>query len=80
MDKHNFYMGNEFRAYEYLGAHINERGVTFRTYAPNALEVSLIGDFNDWTPEPMLRLGDDGNFFEITLRDARPGMRYKYRI
>ena len=73
-------MGNEFGAYEYLGAHISERGVTFRTYAPNALEVSVIGDFNDWTPEPMRRLGDDGNFFEITLRDARPGMRYKYRI
>ena len=46
MDFYNFYIGKEFQAYEFLGAHVWEKGVTFRTFAPAAHRVSVIGEFN----------------------------------
>lgn len=79
MDILSFYNGNEFQAYEYLGAHLSENGTTFRTYAPNALKVSVIGDFSEWEELPMKKEGD-GRFFALTVPKAKEGMRYKYRI
>ena len=46
MDFYGFYTGKIFDAWEYLGAHIEKDGVTFRTFAPGASRVSLIGEFN----------------------------------
>ena len=46
MDFYGFYMGEEFEAWRYLGAQVSSHGTTFRTFAPNALRISLIGDFN----------------------------------
>ena len=48
MDMYGFYSGKVFDAYKYLGAHVKENQVTFRTLAPNALKIELIGEFNDW--------------------------------
>lgn len=79
MDILSFYKGEEFEAYEYLGAHLSENGTTFRTYAPNASKVSVIGDFSGWEELPMKKT-DDGRFFALTVKEAQEGMRYKYRI
>lgn len=79
MDYYNFYTGQEFEAYTYLGAHIEEPGVVFRTFAPNALKVSVIGDFNHWLETPMEKIYD-GNFWECRIDNAVQGMKYKYRI
>lgn len=46
MDFYAFYTGQEFEAYKYLGAHRQEKGVVFRTFAPNASGISVTGDFN----------------------------------
>ena len=51
----------------------------FRTYAPNAVKVSLIGDFSDWHELPMKPV-NDGKFYEISVPTAREGMKYRYRI
>ena len=48
MDFYGFYTGKIFDAYKYLGAHVEEKGVTFRTFAPSASRITLIGEFNDW--------------------------------
>ena len=79
MDFNNFYNGQEFETYKYLGAFVHMNGVTFRTYAPAASHVTVIGEFNDWQETPMNRCGN-GQFFEATVSNAKPGQMYKYRI
>ena len=75
----DFYNGNSFDIYEYLGAHSTAEGTIFRTYAPNALKVSLVGDFSDWQEIPMNPV-NDGRFYEIFVSEAKSEMRYKFRI
>ena len=85
MDFYGFYTGKIFDAYKYLGAHINrgENGkveeVVFRTFAPSASRISVIGEFNGWMETPMEKV-HDGNFWEMISKEAKPGMMYKYRI
>ena len=79
MDLYGFYTGKVFDAYEYLGAHWEGAGVTFRTFAPAAGRVSLIGEFSAWQEIPMGR-DYDGNFWSCHVDGAGPGMMYKYRI
>ncbi len=79
MDMYAYYMGKSFDIYKYLGAHVEDNGTVFRTYAPAAESVSLIGDFSDWNEIPMNKI-HDGNFYEIEVPNAVEGMMYKYRI
>lgn len=79
MDYYGFYTGKEFQAYEYLGAHLVPEGVVFRTFAPGAVRISLIGEFNGWQETPMNKVYD-GNFWECTVPEAQEGQMYKYRI
>ena len=79
MNLSDFYNGNEFEMYTYLGAHrTHDHHVTFRTYAPNAKHVSLIGSFSDWTEIPMHPIAN-GQFYEASV-PAAEGDLYKYRI
>ena len=79
MDFYGFYTGKIFDAYEFLGAHPDKDGTTFRTFAPAASRITVIGEFNDWQ-EWELNKTYDGNFWECYARGAKPGMMYKYRI
>ena len=79
MDFYGFYTGKIFDAYEFLGAHPDKDGTTFRTFAPAASRITVIGEFNDWQ-EWELNKTYDGNFWECYAKGAKPGMMYKYRI
>ncbi|MFL0250993.1 1,4-alpha-glucan branching protein GlgB [Clostridium neuense] len=79
MNFQDFYAGKVFDAYEYFGAHKENGRFTFRTYAPNARGVAIIGEFNDWKEQPMNREGE-GGVFSISGVDADYGMMYKYCI
>ena len=80
MDFYGFYMGQEFEAYRFLGAQVQGNGsVVFRTFAPNAASISVIGDFNGWQGSDMHKIYD-GNFWELTVPQVEVGARYKFRI
>lgn len=88
MDIYEFYSGRSFDAYRELGAHVKKEvtgkktvvsGVEFVTYAPNALGVNVVGEFNDWN-ETLMERCYDGSFFKVFVPEARPGMMYKYKI
>ena len=44
-----FHQGTNYESYRYLGCHVAVKGgifvYTFRTWAPNAKSVSVVGDF-----------------------------------
>lgn len=80
MDFYGFYTGQEFEAYRFLGAQVQGDGsVVFRTFAPNAASISVIGDFNSWQGSEMHKIYD-GNFWELTAPQVEVGARYKFRI
>lgn len=80
MDFYGFYTGQEFEAYRFLGAQVQGDGsVVFRTFAPNAASISVIGDFNGWQGSDMHKIYD-GNFWELTVPQVEVGARYKFRI
>ena len=78
-----FHQGTNCRAYEFLGCHFDlKTGVAvFRTWAPKAKAVHLVGDFNDWndTATPMMRISD-GGVWETTIDGIAQYERYKYSI
>lgn len=81
MDIYLFHRGEHRAAYKYLGAHPFEGGTVFRTWAPNAKSIRVIGDFNSWNKEVnfMNRLNNEG-LWEIKISDAKKGDLYKFAI
>lgn len=79
MDMYGFYTGKILDAYQFLGCHLTEDGAVFRTFAPEATKISVIGEFNGWSEEPMHKIYD-GNFWECEITGVKEGMKYKYRI
>lgn len=80
-----FAAGINYTIYEKLGAHPmtidGTEGVLFAVWAPNAMRVSVVGDFNNWDgrKHPMRRLGDSG-IFELFIPAVKNGEIYKYEI
>lgn len=79
MDFYGFYTGKNFEAYHYLGAHVTDKDVVFRTFAPSASRISVIGEFSGWQECPMEKV-HDGHFWEFHSADAKPDTMYKFRI
>ena len=76
--------GTHYEGYTTLGAHLTEcegvGGVRFAVWAPNALVVSVVGDFNGWdTRRHPMRLRD-GGIWELFLPDLGEGAVYKYYV
>ena len=76
MDFYGFYTGTEFEAYDYLGAHMEGGEGIFRTFAPGAKHIAVIGDFNQWTDSPMSKIYD-GNFWECRIPGGANPRRQK---
>jgi 1,4-alpha-glucan branching enzyme len=77
--------GTHYRKYDKLGAHEitvgGVRGVFFAVWAPNALRVSVVGDFNQWDGRrhPMRVRGSTG-LWELFIPGLATGTIYKYEI
>jgi 1,4-alpha-glucan branching enzyme len=87
-DIYHFREGTFVRAYQKLGAHIvrgadgTPQATRFAVWAPNAAEVTVIGDFNGWNrqqhrlePRP-----DSSGIWEGLVEGVGPGALYKYHI
>jgi len=85
-DIYLFQAGKHFKLYEKLGAHLVEfegkKGVYFAVWAPNANQVSVIGNFNHWQDgqhKLYPRLEGSG-IWEGFIADIGQGEIYKYKI
>jgi len=73
--------GTHHRSYQKLGAHLLEGGVHFAVWAPNAESVSVIGDFNGWTPgASAMQLRPQAGVWETFIKGLDSGACYKYQI
>ena len=84
-DAHLLAEGTHTQIYEKLGAHLTElngsEGVLFSVWAPNALRVSVVGEFNQWDGRrhPM-RFHADNGLWELFIPGLGEGTLYKYEI
>ena len=84
-DLKRFEAGIHYEIYEKMGAHpttINGvEGVSFSVWAPNAMRVSVVGDFNLWDGRryQMQKLGASG-VYEIFIPGLSAGEIYKYEV
>ncbi|SCP95170.1 1,4-alpha-glucan branching protein GlgB [Anaerobium acetethylicum] len=84
-DTKRFNAGIHYSIYEHLGAHkavINgTEGIYFAVWAPSAMRVSVVGNFNLWDGRvhQMRRLWDSG-VFEIFIPDLNVGEVYKFEL
>ena len=84
-DMEQFAAGIHYTIYEKLGAHPmtldGDEGCLFAVWAPNAVRVSVVGDFNHWDGRihQMRRLEDSG-IFELFIPGAKVGDNYKFEV
>jgi len=84
-DLYLFNEGSHFRLYQKLGAHPltvgNSSGTYFAVWAPNARQVSVIGDFNGWNrASHHLHSRGQSGIWEGFIPDVGKGFLYKYHI
>ena len=84
MDEVMFASGEHDQIYDKLGAHPGHvagyAGTWFAVWAPNAVSVSVVGDFNNWDGRlhPMRRL--ESGIFELFVPEVGDGDIYKYEV
>ena len=84
-DEYLFAQGTNYEIYKKMGAHPcnmdGKDGVYFSVYAPNAKEVYVVGDFNDWKEweTPLRKLGP-GGIWAVFVEGAKEYQYYKYLI
>ena len=85
LDHYLFGQGNHYEIYKKMGAHEvtknGKRGVYFAVWAPHAVNVSVIGEFNDWdeTKDKMKR-GEPLGIYTCFVPEAKKGDLYKFCI
>lgn len=86
LDIHLFREGKHYRIFEKLGSHIvqvdGQWGVYFAVWAPNANNIAVIGNFNDWNAQanPLAPRWDSSGIWEGFIPNIGKGTLYKYKI
>lgn len=84
-DIYLFNHGSSYHSYKFMGAHPIQwegmQGVRFALWAPNARDVSIIGDFNNWEGHDhrLKKIGSTGVFVGF-FTQLQHGSLYKYAI
>ncbi|MBF1029092.1 MAG: 1,4-alpha-glucan branching protein GlgB [Lachnospiraceae bacterium] len=85
-DAYLFGQGTHYDIYKKLGAHPSqengEKGYFFGVWAPNAAQVYVIGDFNEWKDEsnPMVRMEESDGIWTAFVPGVQEGSLYKFLI
>lgn len=81
---HLFHEGTARRAYNFLGFHFceneGEQGCMFRTWAPHAKEIYVVGDFNQWERSHAMNRISEKGVWEVFVSGATEYQSYKYEI
>jgi 1,4-alpha-glucan branching enzyme len=82
-DTYLFSEGNHHRIYEKMGAHPVEvdgiAGTYFAVWAPNARNVSVLGNFNGWDGRHH-QMRNTGGIWELFIPELATGELYKYEV
>ncbi len=79
-DIYLFNEGTHAHLFEHMGAQIRDGGTHFAVWAPNAVTVSVVGDFNQWDAAAHPLLPSDAGIWKGFISEARPGNTYKYLV
>ena len=70
--------------HEYFGLHKTTRGWVFREWAPNATAITLVGDFNEWTPTDAYKAkripGTDNWELKLPEKAMKHGDLFKMKV
>ena len=85
LDRHLISEGTHQQLYRILGSHVTMlaqiEGVHFAVWAPNALRVSVVGDFNHWDGRVhVMRHHTNTGIWDIFVPDIGNGALYKFEI
>ncbi len=81
-----FHQGKNYETYNILGSHLktdgNKKGVQFATWAPNAKDVYVVGDFNKFELDDKYKLEriSENGLWKGFIQGIKSGDRYKYCI
>jgi 1,4-alpha-glucan branching enzyme len=83
-DKYLIGEGTHERAYEKMGAHLvsfaGQEGIVFAVWAPNASQVSIIGEFNGWDGQQHPMHSSDSGIWSLFIPGLQEQTVYKYRL
>ena len=81
-DSYYFHQGTNYEVYQKMGAHPGKEngknGTRFVVWAPNAREVAVITDADDWEREYPMERGD--SVWEVFIPGVKEGAAYRYVI
>lgn len=83
---HSFQYGTATDAHRFLGAHalevLHTNGYYFAVWAPHAVRVAVVGDFNQWNPDIHLLFvrNDRSGIWEGFIPNIEDGALYKFHI
>lgn len=85
LDTYLFSEGRHQRLWQALGAHIidseTSKGVHFGVWAPNATQVSVVGDFNGWNSDShKMQPNGQSGIWDIFIPNIGEGEVYKFNV
>lgn len=81
-----FHEGTNYSSYKFMGAHCvsekRKRGVRFTTWAPNASEIYVVGDFCDFKINDQFKMEkiSKRGLWSLFIPALKDGTKYKYYI
>ncbi|MGL4990043.1 MAG: 1,4-alpha-glucan branching protein GlgB [Sarcina sp.] len=86
LDMYLFHEGKHFNCYNFMGAIVRSengrKGVRFTTWAPNATEVYVVGDFSSWEVNSKFALEkvNKVGLWSVFILGIKPANKYKFGI